>query len=185
MGRPFRLAVCRAAMVYLAGTTGVTDMPTVETEKATIYYEAHGDGPPVVFAHGGGGNTLEWFQQMPAFTKRYRCILFDHRGWGRSRCDVDDIDPRYFPGDVFAVMDGRRRRAMPHHRSCDWRMDGACGGNRGAGSRRLYRHVGDSRRRPNRALAACVRHWTGSGSRHARHRQRRLPRPASRSGALS
>jgi pimeloyl-ACP methyl ester carboxylesterase len=97
-------------------------MPSIATEKATIYYETHGNGPPVVFAHGGGGNTIEWFQQIPAFAKRYRCILFDHRGWGRSHCDVDDIHPRYFAGDAFAVMDdlGIERCAIIAHAIGGW-----------------------------------------------------------------
>ena len=34
-------------------------MPTVETNGASIYYEVHGDGPTVVFAHGRGGNAQE------------------------------------------------------------------------------------------------------------------------------
>jgi pimeloyl-ACP methyl ester carboxylesterase len=97
-------------------------MPSIATEKATIYYETHGNGPPVVFAHGGGGNTIEWFQQIPAFAKRYRCVLFDHRGWGRSHCDVDDIHPRYFAGDMFAVMDdlGIERCAIIAHAIGGW-----------------------------------------------------------------
>ena len=81
-------------------------MPYIETEKATLYYELHGDrGPVVTFAHGGGGNTLEWFQQVSVFLERYRVLLFDQRGWGRSRCDVDDMRFEYFPTDALAVMD--------------------------------------------------------------------------------
>jgi pimeloyl-ACP methyl ester carboxylesterase len=97
-------------------------MPKVKTEKASIYYESHGAGPPVVFAHGGGGNTLEWFQQMPTFAKTYRCVLFDHRGWGRSVCAVDDIHPRYFADDVLAVMDdaGIGRCAIVAHAIGGW-----------------------------------------------------------------
>ena len=33
-------------------------MPFVNTDNAKIYYETHGEGPPVVLAHGAGGNTL-------------------------------------------------------------------------------------------------------------------------------
>jgi 3-oxoadipate enol-lactonase len=38
----------------------------------------------VVFAHGLGGNHLSWWRQLPAFTRRYRCVVFDHRAFGES-----------------------------------------------------------------------------------------------------
>jgi 3-oxoadipate enol-lactonase len=63
-------------------------MPTVTTGGADLYYESHGSGPALVFAHGAGGNHLSWYQQVPVFRERYTCITFDHRGFGRS------LDPR-------------------------------------------------------------------------------------------
>jgi pimeloyl-ACP methyl ester carboxylesterase len=49
-----------------------------------LYYESHGEGPALVFAHGRGGNHLSWWQQVAEFSRRYRCITFDHRGFGNS-----------------------------------------------------------------------------------------------------
>ena len=49
-----------------------------------LYYETHGKGPAVVFAHGAGGNHLSWWQQVPVFAEEYRCISVDHRGFGQS-----------------------------------------------------------------------------------------------------
>ncbi len=59
-------------------------MPTAAVNGAQIYYESHGEGPVIVFAHGRGGNHLSWWQQAPVFAMEYRCIAFDHRGWGAS-----------------------------------------------------------------------------------------------------
>ena len=50
-----------------------------------LYYEVHGDGPAVVFAHGAGGTHMSWWQQVPALSRHFRCITFDHRGFGYSR----------------------------------------------------------------------------------------------------
>ena len=50
-----------------------------------LFYEVHGDGPPVVFAHGGGGTRMSWWQQIPAMSEHFRCITFDHCGFGHSR----------------------------------------------------------------------------------------------------
>ena len=54
-----------------------------------LYYEVHGEGPPVVFAHGAGGTHLSWWQQIPVMSEHFRCVTFDHRGFGYSR-DVGD-----------------------------------------------------------------------------------------------
>jgi 3-oxoadipate enol-lactonase len=61
----------------------------------------------VVFAHGAGGNPLSWWQQIPVFSQRYRCITFDHRAFGRSR-DGDDGERRgrtAFHEDLRALLD--------------------------------------------------------------------------------
>jgi 3-oxoadipate enol-lactonase len=80
-------------------------MPTLTTGGAELYYETHGSGPAIVFAHGAGGNHLSWYQQVPYFRGRYTCVTFDHRGFGRS------VDPRpveqrpRFDEDLAALID--------------------------------------------------------------------------------
>ena len=59
-------------------------MPFAPINGIRLYYEVHGEGPTVVFAHGAGGNHLSWWQQIPFFSKQFRCITFDHRAFGRS-----------------------------------------------------------------------------------------------------
>src|SRR5262245_28301079 len=80
-------------------------MPFVERPHAVIYYEVCGDGPPIVFAHGAGGNTLVWWQQVPLFARRHRVLTFDHRGFGRSRCEPGFEQGRHFADDLIAVLD--------------------------------------------------------------------------------
>ncbi|MYE31158.1 MAG: alpha/beta hydrolase, partial [Chloroflexi bacterium] len=37
-------------------------MPHLElADGFRLYYERHGAGPPVVFAHGAGGNAMSWW----------------------------------------------------------------------------------------------------------------------------
>ncbi len=60
-------------------------MPLAYINGINLYYEAQGDGPAVLFAHGQGGNAMSWWQQVPAFAQKYRCVTFDHRAFGRSR----------------------------------------------------------------------------------------------------
>jgi pimeloyl-ACP methyl ester carboxylesterase len=56
-------------------------MPLLNVHGAKLYYEQHGEGPPLVFAHGVGGNHLSWWQQVPHFRDRYTCLIFDHPGF--------------------------------------------------------------------------------------------------------
>src|SRR5579862_3153716 len=70
-----------------------------------LYYELHGEGETVVFAHGAGGNHLSWWQQVPFFQQRYTCVTFDHRGFGRS-IDARPIEQRpRFDEDLAALID--------------------------------------------------------------------------------
>jgi len=79
-------------------------LPTAEVNGISLYYEEHGKGFPVVLAHGAGGNHVSWWQQVPVFARKYRCITFDHRGWGLS-LDGDDRGPAAFVKDLEALID--------------------------------------------------------------------------------
>ena len=60
-------------------------MPLAQINGIELYYEIHGGGPGLVLAHGAGGNHLSWWQQVPALSKHFKCMIFDHRGFGSSR----------------------------------------------------------------------------------------------------
>jgi|GEM_PF-1026970 len=80
-------------------------MPTVAVPGATLVYDVHGQrGPWILFAHGTAGNALTWWQQIPIFAERCRCVVFEHRGWARSRVEGDP-DPACFADDMLAVLD--------------------------------------------------------------------------------
>ena len=74
-------------------------LESVSLGEFELYYEVHGEGPPVVFAHGAGGTHLSWWQQIPVLSEHFRCVTFDHRGFGYSR-DVGDR-----PGRVAFIDD--------------------------------------------------------------------------------
>jgi 3-oxoadipate enol-lactonase len=49
-------------------------MPFATLNGIDLYYETHGSGPALVFTHGGGGNHLSWWQQVPAFSQHYTVV---------------------------------------------------------------------------------------------------------------
>jgi len=80
-------------------------MPYAKNGDVDIYYECYGEGPPIVFAHGAGGNAACWWQQIPYFSQKHRVVVFDHRSFARSRCHPDEMGIEYFVADVEAVLD--------------------------------------------------------------------------------
>ena len=82
-------------------------MPYAPVNGIQLYYESHGEGPAVVFAHGAGGNHLSWWQQVPVFARRFRCVTFDHRAFGLTRDGEGEarMGRRMFHEDLRALLD--------------------------------------------------------------------------------
>jgi pimeloyl-ACP methyl ester carboxylesterase len=60
-------------------------MATVTTsDNVKLYYEEAGQGEAIVFAHEFGGHIYSWEQQIRYFSRRYRCISYQARGWPPS-----------------------------------------------------------------------------------------------------
>jgi 3-oxoadipate enol-lactonase len=80
-------------------------MPHARINGIDLYYESHGDGPALVLAHGGGGNHLSWWQQVPELSRHFRCVTFDHRGFGDSRDNSEGPGAKAFVEDLRALLD--------------------------------------------------------------------------------
>ena len=46
-----------------------------------LYYEEAGTGTPIVFVHEFSGDLRSWEAQIQFFSRRYRCIAFNARGY--------------------------------------------------------------------------------------------------------
>ncbi len=80
-------------------------MPYVDNEGARLYYETHGDGPPLALIMGLGGTVQSWALQLPDFAKHYRVIAMDNRGAGRSDKPQGPYSTELFARDLRAVLD--------------------------------------------------------------------------------
>jgi 3-oxoadipate enol-lactonase len=89
-------------------------MPLARINGIELYYETHGEGPAVVLAHGAGGNHLSWWQQIPILSQHFRCVTFDHRGFGSSRDLPDGPGADAFIEDLRQLLDhlGIERTAL-------------------------------------------------------------------------
>jgi pimeloyl-ACP methyl ester carboxylesterase len=92
-------------------------MAIAEINGIELYYESHGpsegDAPTIVFLHGGSGNHLSWWQQVPYFRESHRCLTLDQRGFGRST-DPEGLGYERAADDVEALLDhlGIERSAL-------------------------------------------------------------------------
>src|ERR671915_1734189 len=60
-------------------------MPTLATDDGIkLYYEEAGSGAPIVFVHEFGGDHRSWEPQLRFFSRRYRCIAYNARGYPPS-----------------------------------------------------------------------------------------------------
>lgn len=74
-------------------------MTILTTDETDLYYELHGEGPPLVFIHGASGTHLSWWRQVAELRYHFSCLIYDLRGFGRSRPKKN-----YDPGDGHALL---------------------------------------------------------------------------------
>jgi aminoacrylate hydrolase len=71
----------------------------------TLNVEERGAGPAFIFIPGLLGLLNAWDFQVAEFSKRYRCIVFDHRGAGDSDKPESGYSTQLIARDVIGLMD--------------------------------------------------------------------------------
>ena len=121
MRRRLALLLCLVALVAIsapvrADPQWLTLPPTPALPKAErsglapvngikIWYAVFGAGEPVILLHGGLANANYWGHQVPALAKRYRVIVMDSRGHGRSTRNAQPYGYDLMADDVVGLMD--------------------------------------------------------------------------------
>ena len=144
-------------------------------DRVSYFDLGEGDGAPVLFVHGLGGNSTVWLENLPAVARERRVLALDLPGFGASAPSSDGIS---IPGysrtlQRFCERAGARRgrarrqlarrlgvgrpdlarpraraRARPHRR----------GGHRADARGALQGRRDDARRRARRAAGAALPH---------------------------
>lgn len=63
----------------------------VAINGAKIYYEEYGKGEPLLLIHGNSGNIQSMGNQIDYFKTKYRVIIADNRGQGKSEMKTDSL----------------------------------------------------------------------------------------------
>jgi pimeloyl-ACP methyl ester carboxylesterase len=83
-------------------------MAFVQSGGVSLYVEECGSGHPIVFVHEFASDHREWEPQLRWFSRAYRCITYNARGYPPS--DVPEDREQYgwewAVADLLAVLDG-------------------------------------------------------------------------------
>jgi pimeloyl-ACP methyl ester carboxylesterase len=81
----------------------------VHANGVDVHYQELGEGPPVLFLHGGGPGATGWgnFQRnLDFFAQRYRAITLDLPGFGDSGSKPKDVPlATFFPATILGFLD--------------------------------------------------------------------------------
>ena len=82
-------------------------MATLNAQGISIHYALHGDptATPVLLMSGLGGVGASWGPQVARFAERYRVILPDQRGTGRTTRADDGYTTRQLAADMAALVE--------------------------------------------------------------------------------
>ena len=83
-------------------------MPTLSTDDGVkLHYEEAGSGTPIVFVHEFAGDHRSWEPQLRHFSRRYRCIAYNARGYPPSEVpqDVERYSQARWRDDIRCVLD--------------------------------------------------------------------------------
>jgi pimeloyl-ACP methyl ester carboxylesterase len=82
-------------------------MPSATVNNLSMYYEEHGppDAEPLVLLHGFTVTSNYWSRQIPTFSERYRLLVPDLRGHGRTNNPGGPaaMNHRQFARDIIAL----------------------------------------------------------------------------------
>ncbi len=82
--------------------TAVSRYANIDDVK--IHYKVLGKGDPVILLHGSMESMDDWSKQVADFVKKYKVVVMDNRGHGRSTFTDRKLDYSLLSEDVLALM---------------------------------------------------------------------------------
>ncbi len=150
----------------------------IASDGIRLHYELFGKraGEPVLMIQGLGADARGWGLQRWAIGRRYRVIVFDNRGVGRSDKPAGDYDLAQMAEDALAVLDA----AGYEHRTRHGRVDGRCDRADHRGVASASRAIADPRvhRLSPSAVAARAARGLGGDRASTRHARVRVAQPS-------
>ena len=80
-------------------------MPVAKEGGINLSYKVYGKGPPLILITGFASAQSLWYSQVRAFSRDYRVVTFDNRGFGKSDKPPGPYSTKMLAGDTIALMD--------------------------------------------------------------------------------
>jgi pimeloyl-ACP methyl ester carboxylesterase len=81
-------------------------MPFLDVPDARLYYEAHGDsGPALLMSPGNSIPSSLWGPLVPLLSDRFRVVIYDMRGIGRTEVSDDHPSIETYEDDLHALVE--------------------------------------------------------------------------------
>ncbi len=76
----------------------------VQANGILMNYELSGSGPTLVLIHGFTDNLKMWYHQVPEFSRGYRVLTYDVRGFGRTEPSPGPYSMALFAEDLYQLL---------------------------------------------------------------------------------
>jgi pimeloyl-ACP methyl ester carboxylesterase len=80
-------------------------MPVAKVGEISLCYKVTGEGQPLILITGFASAQNLWYSQVRAFSRSFRVVTFDNRGFGKSDKPPGPYTTKMLAGDTFALMD--------------------------------------------------------------------------------
>ena len=85
--------------------TNKTELMRIKIEKLSLNVLESGAGDSaLLFLHCWGGSARTWSRVIEKLRSSFRCIAYDHRGWGDSNAPADGYAISDLPGDAASLI---------------------------------------------------------------------------------
>jgi pimeloyl-ACP methyl ester carboxylesterase len=107
--RFFGFLICLGIVFILSADLYAQEKSAVSSDGSKIFYSVYGKGKVcLVFIHGWGGDSTVWQEQIPYFQNKYKLILLDLAGFGKSDKKRIVYTMELFGQDVASVVNAEK-----------------------------------------------------------------------------
>lgn len=92
------------AVIMMVSCASSSSGYVATTGGGKLYYEERGKGETILLLHGHSLDSRMWNKQWRPFSKHYRVVRMDFRGYGRSSEQREDLQMTHID-DVLTLMD--------------------------------------------------------------------------------
>ena len=79
-------------------------MPLINVNNINLYYEETGKGFPLILISGLGGSSASWQTVRDVLARKYRVIVLDNRGSGRSSAPDEAYTIAQMSDDLYGLL---------------------------------------------------------------------------------